>query len=147
MIKAIQALLTGIFVTFILDFFIFLGLQKNYIDYYEVKVYYNILFVDHQNLALFMVASVISGFTIMHVKNLKISASVISILIAISFSALIPSVGLALGERIFMQKNVTFKDKKNRFVGDIYYTGRETITFYDYDLKKTILLKKKDLIK
>ena len=50
MSKLIQALLTGIFITFILDFFIFLGIKQNYIDFYEIDVYYNILFADHQNI-------------------------------------------------------------------------------------------------
>lgn len=147
MIKALQALLTGAFVTFILDFFIFLGLQKNYIDFYEVKVYYNVLFVDHQNLLLFILFSIVTGFAIIYIKNLKISAFFISILFVISLSTLYPSIGYALGEKMFMKKNVTLNDKKNFFVGDIYYEGREKITFYDYDLKKTILLRKKDLIK
>jgi len=44
-----------------------------------------------------------------------------------------------------MKKNVTLKDKKYSFHGDIYYKGRKFITFYDYELKKVILLKKKDL--
>ncbi|MCK9491502.1 MAG: hypothetical protein M0Q24_05380 [Sulfurimonas sp.] len=147
MTKALQALLTGMFVTFILDFFIFLGLLKNYIDFYEIKVYYNVLFVDHQNIFLFMFFSIIIGFSLIYVKNLKISALFISLLFIISLSTLYPSVGYALGEKMFMQKNVTLNDKKNFFVGDIYYEGREIITFYDYDLKKTILLKKKDLIR
>ena len=147
MIKALQALLTGMFVTFILDFFIFLGLQKHYINFYEVKVYYNILFVDHQNIFLFMLFSVLTGFAIIYIKNLKISALFISLLFVVSLSTLYPAIGYALGEKMFMQKNVTLKNSKNIFVGDIYYEGREIITFYDYALKKTILLKKKDLIR
>jgi len=147
MTKALQALLTGMFVTFILDFFIFLGLKKHYIDFYEVKVYYNTLFVDHQNIFLFMFFSILTGFAIIYIKNLKISAIFISLLSIISLSTLYPSIGHALGEKMFMQKNITLNDKRNFFVGDIYYEGRKKITFYDYDLKKTILLKKKDLIK
>jgi len=147
MTKAFQALLTGIFVTFILDFFIFLGLQKNYIDFYEVKVYYNVLFVDYQNIFLFIFFSILTGFAIIYIKNIKISAMFISLLFIVSLSTLYPSIGYALGKKMFMQKNITLNDKRNFFVGDIYYEGREIITFYDYDLKKTILLKKKDLIR
>ena len=147
MTKALQALLTGIFVTFILDFFIFLGLQKNYIDFYEVKVYYNVLFIDHQNIFLLMFFSILNGFAIIYIKNLKITAVFISLLFIISLSTLYPSIGHALGEKIFMQKNITLNDRRNFFLGDIYYEGREKITFYDYDLRKTILLNKKDLIR
>jgi hypothetical protein len=44
-----------------------------------------------------------------------------------------------------MKKNVTLQDSRFTYVGDIYYEGRKTVTFYDYELKKIILIKKKNL--
>ena len=44
-----------------------------------------------------------------------------------------------------MKKNITYSDGKYNYVGDVYYDGREKITFYDYELKKIILLDKKEL--
>jgi hypothetical protein len=46
-----------------------------------------------------------------------------------------------------MKKDVTYKNKKYVYRGDVYYNGRTKITFYDYELKKIIFLNKKDLIK
>jgi len=63
----------------------------------------------------------------------------------LSFSTLIHSVGNNLGEMLFMQKNTTLKWKKYTYNGSIYYDGRETITFYDNELKKIILFKKKEI--
>jgi len=52
MSKLIQAFLAGIFFTFFLDFFIFLGILLHYINFYEIDLYYNILFADNQNIFL-----------------------------------------------------------------------------------------------
>ena len=53
--KLFQAFLTGVFFTFILDFFLFLGIFLNYIKYYEIDLYYNILFADHQNIYIYLI--------------------------------------------------------------------------------------------
>ncbi|QOY52710.1 hypothetical protein [Candidatus Sulfurimonas baltica] len=147
MSKVIQALLTGMFFTFFLDFFIFLGIKLNYIDFYEIDLYYNILFADNQNIYIFLILSVITGFIVIYVNNNKISVAVLGSLFVLSLLTLFEPVGYALGEALFMKKNSTLKDKKFTFYGDIYYEGRTEITFYDHELKKTILLNKKDLIK
>jgi hypothetical protein len=145
MTKAIQALLTGIFFTFILDFFILLGIKQNYIDFYEIDLYYNILFADHQNIYLFSTVSIILGFIIIYINNTKISLIVIGFLSLLALSTLIQNIGHKLGQGLLMTKNITFKDSKYSYHGDIYYDGRKKITFYDYELKKIILLDKKEL--
>ena len=50
MSKSVQALLSGLFITFLLDFFLFLGIFQNYIRVHEIDLYYNILFVDNQSI-------------------------------------------------------------------------------------------------
>jgi hypothetical protein len=145
MSKAIQALLSGMFFTFFIDFFIFLGIKKNYIDFYEIDLYYNILFADHQNAYLFFIVSIILGFIIIYVNNNKVSITAVGFLSLLALSTLIHSVGYSVGEMMFMTKNTTLKDNKYSYNGDIYYVGRKQITFYDYELKKIILLNKKEL--
>ncbi|WP_294962783.1 hypothetical protein [Sulfurimonas sp.] len=146
MTKLIQAILTGIFFTFILDFFVFLGIKHNYIDFYEIDLYYNILFADHQNIYFFAITSLVIGFIFTYINNTRLSFIVIGLLSVVSLSTLIPTVGYSLGEKLLMKKNITYNDAKYTYVGDVYYDGRTQITFYDYSLEKTILLKK-DLIK
>jgi len=147
MTKFIQAFLTGIFFTFLLDFFIFLGIKHHYIDFYEIDLYYNILFADHQNIYIFIITSALIGFIFTYINNIKLSLIVIGSLSILSLSTLIPSIGHSIGEMILMKKNVIYKDSKYTYIGDVYYNGRTKITFYDYELKKTIFLNKKDLIK
>ncbi len=145
MTKLVQAFLAGIFITFILDFFIFLGIFNNYIKFYEIDVYYSILFWDYQNIYLYLFFSTIFGFLITYVNRDRLSLLVVSFFFLISLSTLIPSIGYALGEMTYMKKDVTYSDERYTYVGDVYYDGREKITFYDYELKKIILLNKKEL--
>ncbi len=44
-----------------------------------------------------------------------------------------------------MTKNTMLQDSRHTYVGDIYYNGRDKITFYDYNLKKVINLDKNRL--
>jgi len=146
MTKFFQAFLTGIFFTFILDFFIFLGLKLHYIDFYNIDLYYNILFADHQNIYLYTIFSILIGYIIIYVDNNKISTIILGVLFAIVSLSLIKPIGNSLGEIMFMSKNITLKDARHKYIGDIYYNGRKKITFYDYELKKVIILDKKRLI-
>ena len=139
--KIVQAFLTGLFFTFILDFFLFLGIKENYIDFHNIDVYYNILFADHQNIFIFLFFTVIIGFVVIYLPN-KIAIAFVGVLSLLSVSTLLPPVGKTVGEMILMQKNVTLKTKKFSYHGDIYYNGRKNITFYDYELKKVIILPK-----
>jgi len=145
MTKLFQAFLTGLFFTFILDFFMFLGIFLNYIKFYEINIYYNILFWDHQNIYVYLLFTLLIGSIITYINNNKFSFTIMGLLFLLSFSALIPSVGYALGESLLMQKNTILKWKKYTYNGNIYYDGRETLTFYDYELKKTILFNKKEI--
>jgi len=141
MSKLIQALLTGVFFTFILDFFLFLGIFENYIKKYNIDLYYNILFADHQNIYIFLFITFCIGFLIIYIGK-KTALFSLSLLFLISFSSLIPSIGYFIGEALLMKKNTTLYTKKFRYHGDLYYNGRKTITFYDYELKKVIIIDK-----
>lgn len=145
MSKFVQALFTGMFFTFILDFFLFLGIQQNYIDFYDIDLYYNILFADNQNIYLFAFFTMLIGFMVTYINNHKLSISVIAALSVIVALTLIPPIGNKVGEMMFMKKGVVLKNKRHTFVGDIYYEGRKKITFYDVELEKMIAIDKKDL--
>jgi len=146
MSKAVQALLSGIFFTYILDFFIFLGIKINYIDFYEIDLYYNILFADNQNIYVYAIFTIIIGYLVMYNNSTKLKVSVISFLSFLSILTLVHPIGYALGEMILMKKNKVFKDSHHIFRGNIYYNGRDKITFYDREIDKIIILKKKELI-
>ena len=145
--KVIQALLSGMFITFILDFFLFLGIFLNYINYYNIDVYYNILFADNQNGYIFFALSVILGYIVIYIQGHKSSLIAVGTLSVLVSLTLIEGIGNSVGEAMFMKKNSTLQTKKHTFIGDIYYEGRKKVTFYDYKLQKIITLNKKDLVK
>jgi len=145
MSKIIQALLTGMFITFFLDFFIFLGIFLHYINFFEIDLYYNILFADHQSAAIFFTLSLIFGFLVVFINNSKLSLVIIGTLSVLTLLTLIPSIGFSVGEVLLMKKNVSLQNDKHSFHGDVYYDGRKKITFFDYELNKIILLDKKEL--
>ena len=146
MSKLVQALFSGIFFTYILDFFIFLGIKLHYIDFHEIDLYYNILFADNQNIFVFSFFSILIGYLVIYVSNIKIKLSIIGFMFLLSFSTLLQPIGQGIAEMLLMKKNQTFQNSRHTFTGDIYYNGRTTITFYDYELQKMIILEKKELI-
>ena len=145
MSKAIQALLSGMLITFILDFFLFLGIDLHYIKALNIDVYYNILFADHQNAFIFFTLSIILGYLVMYKSN-KIAITVIAILSVFSFSSLLEPIGYALGESMLMYKGVRLQTTKFSYYGDVYYDGRNIVTFYDYNFKKVLKLDKNKIV-
>ena len=145
MSKAVQAFLSGVFFTFFLDFFLFLGIKLNYIDFHKIDLYYNILFADNQNIYIYLFFSTLFGFLITYVNKVKLGIIVIGGLFVLTLTTLIPQIGHKVGFIILATENVKFNDSRYTYHGDIYYDGRTQITFYDYELKKIITLNKKDL--
>jgi hypothetical protein len=145
MAKMIQALLVGLFITFVLDFFLFLGVYLHYIRPLGIEVYFNVLFADNQNIPLFFAASTVFGYITTYTPN-KIKLPLIGVAFLASLAILIPEIGKKTAQIMFMEKNVTLHNKKFTFYGDIYYIGRDKITFFDKELKKTILLDKDEIM-
>ncbi len=145
MIKFIQALLSGMLFSFIIDYFFFLTIKNNYIDPLGINIYYNILFADNQNLFIYTFSSILLGFLIIYLKT-NFKYFLFFLLFGFTLLIQLPSLGKLIGEKLFMQKNVTLHNKKFTFVGDIYYIGRDKITFYDKELQKVILLDKNEIL-
>ncbi|MDY0121774.1 MAG: hypothetical protein RBR54_07495 [Sulfurimonas sp.] len=139
------AFLIGAIVTFIFDFFFFLGIKINYTDLYNIEVYFNTLFADNQNILLFLLLTSFYGYLIIYSKNVKFIFLTLALSSLFSLAMLTHTVGNSVASTLFMQKDVTLEYKKRSYRGDIYYSGREKITFYDYRLEKMIQLNKKDI--
>ncbi len=144
MSKIVQALLVGMLVTFILDFFLFLGIFLNYINPLEIDLYYNILFADNQNIYIFTFFTLLFGYLVMYAKSF-LNLSIISFFSLLALLTLITPVGKFLGEKLLKQENIELKTTKFSYRGDILYIGRTKVTFYDYKLDKILNLTKKNL--
>lgn len=145
MSKLVQAILVGLLITLILDGFIFTGMLVNYINYYEIELFYKPFFANNQNIYIFLVVSMILGFIVTYINNDKFSAIFIGILFILSLSTLIEPIGNSLGKMLFMTKDVTLTDNKYTYNGNIYYDGKTQIIFFDTDVEKIIIINKKDL--
>ena len=117
MIKFIQAFLSGIFFTFILDFFLFLGIKLHYIDYYEIDLYYNILFADHQCLIPYLIMSALLGYLTIYFQHQKITAVILAGLFGIVLLSLIPPIGNSVGKMVLLEKDQTLKDDRYTYHG------------------------------
>ncbi len=145
MSKLVQALLVGFLITLILDGLVFIGMLVNYINYYEIDLFYKPFFANNQNIYIFSFLSIIFGFIVTYINNDKFSTIIIGIVFTLSLSTLIFPIGNSLGEILFMTKGVTLKDSKYTYNGNIYYNGKTQIVFFDKDVEKIILIDKKDL--
>jgi hypothetical protein len=141
MSKLFQLLLSGMFFTFFLDFFLFLGVYLHYIQALEIDIYYNILFWDAQNFLLFFILALLLGSITLYLSH-RVSLFVIGTLFILSLLTLLEPVGFQVGESLFMSKNKTLYTQKFQYKGDIYYEGRKVIYFYDYKLEKLLKIEK-----
>lgn len=141
MSKFLQLLLSGMFFTFLLDFFLFLGLYLHYIQALEIPLYYNIFFVDNQSFLLYFGVSFCIGFVLLYMSQ-KVSLLLIGTLFLAVFSTLIEPIGFKIGSIFFMQTDKTLYTKKFQYRGDIYYDGRKEIYFYDTKLDKMLTFEK-----
>ena len=146
MSKFIQALLSGVFFTYFIDFFFFLGIKQNYFEKLEIPIYYNVLFADNQNAIIFFALTFIIGLSVIYLNSRLIKLTLVGTLFIVGASTNISSLGYMVGEKLFMTKESSLKNKKHTFVGDIYYKGREGIYFYDRELDKLIILSYKELL-
>lgn len=140
--KLATGFLAGVFFTFILDFFFILGLFLNYIQAYEIDVYYNILFADHQSFFLFFTGVLIFGYLTIYFKNSKITALILGFSLIIVNLTQIPSLGKSAGEMMFRVDNKILKENKHTYIGHIVYDGREKVWFFDDELNSMVEIKK-----
>ncbi len=145
MSKFFQAFLTGSFFTFILDFQLFLGIKLNYLDRYEIKEYYNVLFADNQNIFYILPLITFIGYITIYLNNTKITLGILISIFILTLSVFIPSVGESVGASIFQKKDIRYQDSRYIYRGTLYYEARHSVTIFDDELGRLITLNKKDL--
>lgn len=145
MSRFFQALLSGLFFTFILDFFLFLGIKLNYVDKYEIDVFYNILFADNQNIYAFLFLTLLTGYVTVYTST-KTALIFVGSWFLLSLATLIPPVGEYAAKLILIQKDATLHTERFSYHGDILYNGRKNITMFEKSLNKVIILPKEKLV-
>ncbi len=144
--RVISSFLLGFIFVLLLDFLLFIGIKINYIDIYDIKVYYNPLFVDNQPYIVLFILSIIFGYFISNKKSLKIFTYIYILLIVISLSTFYEPIGKSLGKLLFEKDNISFKVGKISFSGDLLYKGRKYTYIYRKDINKVIKLSNNELL-
>jgi len=140
--KLASAFMAGVFFAFFLDFFFILGLFLNYIEAQDIDVYYNILFADHQSYLVFFSLVVIFGYLFIFFPSTKIATIIFGVCFAIVNLTQIPDIGFYMGQMMFEKQNKIIKEGEYTYVGKTVYEGRDTIWFYEEELKRIIEIEK-----
>jgi len=143
--KVFNSFFLGLILYLILDFLVFIGIKTNYLDYYHIKEYYNVLFVDHQNYIILVIISFVFGYLMMQKKSAKAFAFFYIFLIVLSFSTFLTPIGRSIGEYLFRKNDLVFRLGKVKFSGDLLYKGRVYTYIYRKDINKVIKLKNSEL--
>ncbi len=130
----------GIAFVSLLDFLYFIGIKLNYFDFYNIKEYFNVIFIDNQNFYLLFVSCFIVGYLTLYSKFSKIFTRIYIITIFLAASSIYQPVGRYFGELEFMQNEQAFMLGNVKFSGNILYKGRKYTYIYRSDLSKTIKL-------
>lgn len=124
----------------LLDFLYFIGIKLNYFDFYKIREYFNVIFVDNQNFILLLLSCFIVGYLILYSKFSKLFTRIYIITIFLAASSIYEPIGRYFGVLEFMQKEQTFILGNSKFKGKILYKGRKYSYIYRDDLSKTIKL-------
>lgn len=135
----------GLVLISLLDFIVFIGLKLNYIDFYNIKEYFNVFFFDNQPFLAIAILSLCFGYFLLYTPLRKAMQILYLLTLLVFLSVFIPNVSQNLGKRLFMQKELNFMLGKVEFKGDMLYVGRNLYYIYRNDLQKTIRLKKDEV--
>ena len=140
--KLFSLFLIGIFISYIIDFFFLLGLKINYLEYHNIKTYYNIFFADNQNISIFLLSSFFIGSLFVFFSKPSFGIIVSVLLFLGASSTFIPSIGLSVGYRFLAKKDIFYKQYGQVYKGDLIYNDRGKLYVFDRSKKDTIVVSK-----
>ncbi len=143
--KIFNSFFIGIAFVSLIDFLYFIGIKLNYFDFYKIKEYFNIIFIDNQNFYLIIPTIFIVGYLVLYSKFSKFFIRVYLLVIFLALASIYEPVGHYFGELEFMKENQNFRVGSVKFSGDLLYVGRKYIYIYRKDIDKTVRILKKDI--
>lgn len=125
-------------------FFFFIGVKTGYIDYYGIKEYYNVIFVDKISWELFWYSGTV--FAVLFMLPYKRFAGFIYITIVLaSMSMLSPSIAHKVVFKMFSKEPFHIKVKTWTYKGVLVYEGRENYYLYKKETNRTLTFKKDEI--
>ncbi len=144
-LEIITSFLFGFILVSLLDFLLFIGLKINYFNTYNIGEYFNVIFIDNQNIFLIVALSFLFGYLMLYSKLSKFFDSFYILLLILFASTFYKPIGKSVGEHIFREKNKIFEVSGTKFRGDILYKGRNYYYIKRDEIKKAIRLSKDEV--
>lgn len=142
--KVINGFFFGLTLVLMVDFLLFIGLKLHYFDALNIKEYFNIYFFDNQPFIFVGISSLVLGFAMLYSSFFRIVQAFYIIFLIVSVGALHAPIGQALGEKIFLEPNVSLQVGSTIFKADILYEARHNYYIKREGIEKTIILSKDD---
>lgn len=143
--KLIGSLFFGAILVLIPDSMLFMSIKSNYLDYYEIKEYYNPFFIDSQIWPLYWGLSLVTGYLFFYSPCGRVCQIGYGIIVAACLSLLQPDIGRSIGESLYVQENKVIKIGSQEIEGDIYYIGRQYIHFRQEGSSDTVRFAKEEI--
>ena len=143
--KILSIILIGAILAIVPYFFFFIGFKINYIDTYQIKEYYNIIFVDNMPWDLYSYTALVLGVLFVIPRKLYVGAIVFLLLTGVSLAMFVPSVTKKVANDLFTKKNFHIKKGKHLYKGTLLYESRNHYYFLKDDTNRTIKFKKAEV--
>lgn len=145
MSRIIWALIMGIILALVPFFFFFVGIKIHYLDFYEIKEYFNILFVDYLPWPFFWLAVLLLGALFVLPRKHTASGTVLLLLFIGSLTSLHPKVGHELGMKLLSTPHFHIKEGRFIYSGILLYQGRTKLYMYSQEHNKTLTFTKEKI--
>lgn len=123
------------------SFFFFIGIKLYYIDFYEITVYYNVLFVDNISWIAYWAFGLFMGFLFM-LPSKKIAGTVLVVATLASWSLFVPSVAKDIAHDMFAKENYHIKKEPYTYSGLLLYEGRKNLYLFGDESQRTMIFQK-----
>ncbi len=144
-IAVVTSFLFGFILVALLDFLLFIGLKISYFDAYNISEYFNVIFIDNQNIIIFATLSLLFGYFMLYSRFSKFFDTFYIVLLILFASIFYKPIGKYIGEKLFMEKNKIFTIGDTKFRGDILYVGRHHYYIKREGIKSAIRLSKEEV--
>jgi hypothetical protein len=135
-----NSFLFGVILISLLDFILFLFLKINYFNALNINEYFNDIFVANHNFVILLSLTIPVGYLFIYAPFRKWIEKLYLFCILIAILGFVPSIGLEIGKKIFLEPNKTFILGNTTFNGDLLYRGKKFVYIKRPEIEKTIAI-------
>jgi hypothetical protein len=126
------------------SFFFFIGLKLNYIDFYGITEYYNVIFVDQMPWIIYWISGVVLA-TLFSFSSKKFAAIILIVLTLSSTLMFIPTIAHDLSKDLFSKEPFQIVKKPWTYKGTLLYEGRDNYYLLNEENQRVMTFKKDEI--